>query len=62
MAEALATQYGLQVAVSMGANDIETESTYSMEVIHYCSGQEQIWNEAMQVYADCGGVIGKVEF
>jgi hypothetical protein len=64
MAEALAMCHGLELAVSIGANAVEAQSD-SIEVIHYCSGQERMWNEATAVYADCltsAGIIRKIEF
>ena len=64
MAEALAMLHGLKLALSLGCNNIEAESD-NTEVIHLCSGENHIWNEATMVYANIISTtssIGKVEF
>jgi hypothetical protein len=64
MAEAMAMQEGLLLAIQKGCNFVEAESDCT-EVIHYCFGEDQIWNDAIAIYVDClekAGIIGKVEF
>jgi hypothetical protein len=64
MAEALAMQYGLELANSIGRGAIEVESD-ALEVIQYCTGEERMWNKATAIYANClstAGSIGKVDF
>jgi hypothetical protein len=64
MAGALAMQYGLELANSIGRGAIEVESD-ALEVIQYCTGEERMWNEATAIYANClstAGSIGKVDF
>jgi hypothetical protein len=46
--------HGLELANSIGCNALEAES-YSIEVISYCSGEVEMWNEATTIYADCTG-------
>ena len=64
MAEAIVMKHGLELANFIGCNAIEAESD-SLEVVQNCSGEEQIWNDATAVYAECftlAASIGKVEF
>jgi ribonuclease HI len=64
MVEAQAMLQGLELANSIGCNALEAESD-SIEVITYCSGEVEMWNEATAVYADCitmTSMIGKVEY
>jgi hypothetical protein len=60
----MAMQDGLRLAIQSGCNLVEAESD-CMEVIQYCSGENQMWNDTIAIYADClekAGIIGKVEF
>jgi ribonuclease HI len=60
MAEAMAMQEGLLLAIQKDCNFVEAESDCT-EVIHYC----WMWNDTIAIYADClakVGIIGKVEF
>lgn len=64
MVDAYATQAGLQLAIQTGCNLLEAKSD-CIEVIQYCSGENQMRKDATAIYADCLGstsIIGKVEF
>jgi ribonuclease HI len=64
MAEATAMLHGLSLANRLGYTHIEAESD-SLEVINLCSGTDQIWSDAVAIYADIlvqARGIGKVEF
>jgi ribonuclease HI len=62
--EALAMRDGLILANSMGFNRVEAESD-SQNVVNYCQGQDQWWDSAAAIFAECIDVatsIGKVIF
>jgi hypothetical protein len=64
MAEALAMRDGLEMANSRGCVSIEAESD-CLEVIPHLSGDSQMWNEAIAIYANSislAGLIGTVKF
>jgi hypothetical protein len=52
MAEALEMQMGLQLVIPQGCSYVEVESD-CLEVVHYCSREIQMWNDAIAVYANC---------
>jgi ribonuclease HI len=52
MAEALAMQDGLELAIKLGCNRVQAESD-SAEVIEACNGGDRWWSEELAVFADC---------
>jgi hypothetical protein len=63
MAEAVGMLNGLAFANYLGCNVVEVKSDLS-KVIHYCTGDAKISNEATATYVDIltQADIGKVEF
>ena len=62
--EAMAIRDGLNLANSIGCNNVEAESD-STDIINYCYGQTQWWNAAAAIFAECVDTatsIGKVKF
>jgi hypothetical protein len=59
MAESYAMRDGLELAKVMGCTSIKAESD-SLEVIEYCLGNEQLWNEETAIFADCFNIIGQI--
>ena len=62
--EAMAMRDGLNLANSLGFNRIEAESD-SLSVVNYCQGQNQWWDAAAAIFAECidtSTSIGKVIF
>ena len=62
--EAVAMRDGLALANVTGVSRIEAESD-SLTMVNYCQGQNQWWDAAVAIFAECidlATLIGKITF